>query len=81
MPYNVRPLGGIGPLPRVWEAQMAESVAGGALFESTGKVSLVQVLPHALQHVLAAFAGIVTPAIIIASVCGFTPQEEADELR
>ena len=81
MPYNVRPLGGIGPLPRVWEAQMAESVAGDALFERTGKVSLVQVLPHALQHVLAAFAGIVTPAIIIASVCGFTPQKEADELR
>ncbi|MDY5359431.1 MAG: solute carrier family 23 protein [Collinsella sp.] len=56
---------------------MAESVAGDALFERTGKVSFVQVLPHALQHVLAAFAGIVTPAIIIASVCGFTPQEEA----
>ncbi len=77
MPYNVRSLGGIGPLPRVWEAQMAESAAGDALFERTGKVSFVQVLPHALQHVLAAFAGIVTPAIIIASVCGFTPQEEA----
>ena len=56
---------------------MAESAAGDALFERTGKVSFVQVLPHALQHVLAAFAGIVTPAIIIASVCGFTPQEEA----
>ena len=55
----------------------AESAAGDALFERTGKVSFVQVLPHALQHVLAAFAGIVTPAIIIASVCGFTPQEEA----
>ena len=55
----------------------AESAAGDSLFERTGKVSFVQVLPHALQHVLAAFAGIVTPAIIIASVCGFTPQEEA----
>ena len=77
MPYNVRPLSGMGPLLRVWEAQMAESAAGDALFERTGKVSFVQVLPHALQHVLAAFAGIVTPAIIIASVCGFTPQEEA----
>lgn len=52
---------------------MVESAAGDALFERTGKVSFVQVLPHALQHVLAAFAGIVTPAIIIASVCGFTP--------
>lgn len=77
MPYNVRSLSGMVPLPRVWEAQMAESAAGDALFERTGKVSFVQVLPHALQHVLAAFAGIVTPAIIIASVCGFTPQEEA----
>lgn len=77
MPYNVRPLGGMGPPSVVWEAQMAESAAGDALFERTGKVSFVQVLPHALQHVLAAFAGIVTPAIIIASVCGFTPQEEA----
>lgn len=60
---------------------MAESAAGDALFERTGKVSFVQVLPHALQHVLAAFAGIVTPAIIIASVCGFTPQEEAAVIR
>ena len=77
IPYNVRSLSGMVPLPRVWEAQMAESAAGDALFERTGKVSFVQVLPHALQHVLAAFAGIVTPAIIIASVCGFTPQEEA----
>lgn len=60
---------------------MAESTAGDALFERTGKVSFVQVLPHALQHVLAAFAGIVTPAIIIASVCGFTPQEEASVIQ
>ena len=81
MPYNVRPLSGMGPLPRVWEAQMAESAAGDALFERTEKVSFVQVLPHALQHVLAAFAGIVTPAIIIASVCGFTPQEEASVIQ
>lgn len=47
------------------------------LFTRSGRVSLARALPHALQHVIAAFAGIVTPAIIIASVCGFTAQEEA----
>lgn len=48
-----------------------------ALFERHGKASLASTVPLALQHVLAAFAAIVTPAIIVASVCGFTPEEEA----
>lgn len=59
---------------------MGETTIGSgddALFARTGKVSVARALPHALQHVVAAFAGIVTPAIIIASVCGFTAQEEA----
>ena len=59
---------------------MGETAArqdGDALFTRTGKVSAARALPHALQHVIAAFAGIVTPAIIIASVCGFSAQEEA----
>ena len=48
-----------------------------ALFTPRGHVSLVTAIPLALQHVLAAFAAIVTPAIIVASVCGFSPAEEA----
>lgn len=47
------------------------------LFTRTGNVAIPRALPHALQHVVAAFAGIVTPAIIVASVCGFSAQEEA----
>lgn len=38
---------------------------------------LSSAIPLALQHVLAAFAAIVTPAMIVASVCGFSPTEEA----
>lgn len=56
---------------------MADSAAENGLFSQRASVSLAQALPHALQHVLAAFAGIVTPAIIIASACGFTSQQEA----
>ncbi|MEE0663786.1 MAG: solute carrier family 23 protein, partial [Collinsella bouchesdurhonensis] len=48
-----------------------------ALFTPRGHVSLVTAIPLALQHVLAAFAAIVTPAIIVASVCGFSAAEEA----
>lgn len=61
---------------------MAESVAGDALFERTGKAGIapctaacaggIRGYRHARYHHC---------AIIIASVCGFTPQEEADELR
>ena len=48
-----------------------------ALFTPRGHVSPVTTIPLALQHVLAAFAAIVTPAIIVASVCGFSAAEEA----
>ena len=48
-----------------------------ALFTPRGHVSPVTAIPLALQHVLAAFAAIVTPAIIVASVCGFSAAEEA----
>ena len=48
-----------------------------ALFELTGRAPMQNVVPLALQHVLAAFAAIVTPAIIVAAVCGFSPEQEA----
>lgn len=48
-----------------------------ALFERTGRAPVQNVVPLALQHVLAAFAAIVTPAIIVAAVCGFSPEQEA----
>ena len=48
-----------------------------ALFAPRGSVPLSSAIPLALQHVLAAFAAIVTPAMIVASVCGFSPTEEA----
>lgn len=48
-----------------------------ALFQRSGSAPARSVIPLALQHVLAAFAAIVTPAIIVAAVCGFTPEQEA----
>lgn len=48
-----------------------------ALFDQRGRVSIAAAAPQALQHVLAAFAAIVTPAIIVASACGFSAAEQA----
>lgn len=50
---------------------------GSALFRRQGSAPARSVIPLALQHVLATFAAIVTPAIIVAAVCGFTPEQEA----
>ena len=53
------------------------SQQGSALFRCQGSAPVHSVIPLALQHVLAAFAAIVTPTIIVAAVCGFTPEQEA----
>ncbi len=47
-----------------------------ALFRREGFPSLGDIIPIALQHVLASFAGIIAPAIIVATVCGFTHEQE-----
>lgn len=46
-----------------------------ALFDYYGKPSLSQALPLALQHVVAAIVGCVTPAIIVSNAAGLPPQE------
>lgn len=51
--------------------------AGSALFRRTGMPSFAELAPNALQHVLACFAGVITPAIIMAGVCGFDESQKA----
>lgn len=41
-----------------------------------GRPPLAEIIPLGLQHVLAAATGIITPAIIVATTCGFTDAEE-----
>lgn len=54
-----------------------QHVAGAQnpLFDFYGKASLRQVAPLGLQHLVAAIVGIVTPAMIIAQQCQFTPED------
>lgn len=51
------------------------------LFKRDGMPSVAEMLPCALQHVLASFAGIITPAILIAATFGFTPEQRADIIQ
>lgn len=63
---------------------MAKTETHGAsalLFEREGFPPIAEMLPCALQHVLASFAGIITPAIIIASVYGWTAQQRTDIIQ
>ncbi|MDL2294333.1 purine permease [Ruminococcaceae bacterium OttesenSCG-928-D13] len=45
------------------------------LFSFEGRPSLRQVAPLGLQHLVAAIVGIVTPAMIIAAQCDFSPHD------
>lgn len=46
---------------------MAEAQGSSALFSRDGKLSAHELVPMALQHVVAAVVGIITPAIIVAT--------------
>lgn len=49
----------------------------GVLYDYKGKMPHAsQLIPLCLQHVLAAVVGIITPAIIVAGVCGLSPEEK-----
>ena len=48
------------------------------LFQREGVPPIGDIIPCALQHVLASFAGIITPAILIAATFDFTTQQRTD---
>ena len=52
-----------------------------ALFTREGMPPVKGMIPCALQHVLASFAGIITPAVIMASVYGFNSQQSTDIIQ
>lgn len=47
-----------------------------ALFKRKPVPQAGSLIPMSLQHVLASFAGVITPAMIIAGTCHFTPAQE-----
>ena len=60
-----------------------ETVKNGteALFTREGMLPVKEMIPCALQHVLASFAGIITPAVIMAGVYGFNSQQSTDIIQ
>ena len=60
-----------------------ETVKNGteALFTREGMPPVKEMIPCALQHVLASFAGIITPAVIMAGVYGFNSQQSTDIIQ
>lgn len=55
---------------------MNQTQSQSALFDYYGKPSLSQAVPLALQHVVAAIVGCVTPAIIVSGAAGISPQQK-----
>ena len=51
------------------------------LFQREGMPPVGEMIPCALQHVLASFAGIITPAILIAATFDFTAQQKTDIIQ
>ena len=56
--------------------QQAEAGLDKSLFKRDGFPPLGSLIPTSLQHVLASFAGVITPAMMIATTCGFTAEQE-----
>lgn len=52
-----------------------------ALFDFYGKPSFGQVMPLAIQHVLAMIVGCVTPSIIVAGVAGLSQKDSVILIR
>ena len=52
-----------------------EKGSSAILFQREGMPPVGEMLPCALQHVLASFAGIITPAILIAATFDFTTHQ------
>ena len=57
-------------------SQTEESIGSPKLFQRDGVPPIKDLLPTSLQHVLACFAGAIAPAMMIASTCNFTPEQE-----
>ena len=57
-------------------SQSEESIGSPKLFQRDGIPPIQDLLPTSLQHVLACFAGAIAPAMMIASTCNFTPEQE-----
>ena len=57
-------------------AQQVENQLNEALFRRKGVPPIKDLIPTSLQHVLASFAGVITPAMIIATMCNFTEAQE-----
>ena len=58
-----------------------EKGSSAILFQREGMPPVGEMLPCALQHVLASFAGIITPAILIAATFDFTTQQRTDIIQ
>ena len=57
-------------------SETASHDLSAALFSRSGFPPIKDLVPTSLQHVLASFAGVITPAMMIAVTCGFTPDQE-----
>ena len=57
-------------------AVQAEQELDESLFKREGLPPVGSLVPMSLQHVLASFAGVITPAMMIATTCGFTQEQE-----
>ena len=55
---------------------MKQTSDSSALFDFYGKPSFGQAFPLALQHVVAAIVGCVTPAIIVSGAAGLSPADK-----
>jgi NCS2 family nucleobase:cation symporter-2 len=58
------------------KSESTEQSLDEALFKRKGVPPIGSLVPMSLQHVVASFAGVITPAMMIASTCGFTPEQE-----
>ena len=53
-----------------------EVISNSSLFSFTGKVSMKEIIPLGLQHVVSMVVGCVTPALIVASAASLNIEDK-----
>ena len=64
-------------MKKLFQKKTDQKVSVENIYTLDGRVPLHRAIPFGLQHILAMFVANIAPILIVAGVCGLTPQDTA----